>query len=628
MTGYPPDLTGENPKHKVTDMTVVMFRSPQKIEFNTPVFLDSIAITDMDTPPPRPRLLKDEMWSTDEGDIDVTAVSNILVNSPDFDKTLVKSLTFWKTTDGPQTIQLAFQQLFAAPPFFAHTDQECIDFTPELLTDMLCRLNWIERQAKSIARVESDPLSPIPALLEEDPHKKNDDNVQTETHFINVFDGKNIIKPSTGPFFRDSVIVRIPNHCTLEADKDYVVYHTNIPKTKISNNKSGVYEYILVTYGFAGDVDVTTHAYGGEVTPDSFKSLSDAVTSVARFLKDETPLTPGSLPQIPAFKTLDARLTCLEDDVRSLTTTGRPTFGDANPMGALARVFKAQATDTQMHWWSLATLFKVDGSDDIIRADRARYRLRMVESKISVDVILHVDMRLKNPFRLETIGILTDSNTPDQYDEDLPDTLAVIPHFRIVWNDDFSTFPGVVLQLGMIFPSFIETIAIEDFSGTESCWKVVTPDTDPVRPIDTTIPLPDGASIWDTNNSISRQNVALLPHPEGYIVWQGDADISNDSTAVDLTTNLQKSVHHTKIQKVSFVMDVDGDNLYVQGHAMATSDTDVAFVIPSLPLTSDVNVAFQGTLIRANNTVGLSTTPLYTGSFEGSLRLRQVRVHV
>ena len=627
MTCYPPDLTGQNPKYKVMDETIVIFRSTQKIEFNTPVFLDSITITDMDVPPPRPVLQKGNAWSSDSDDVDVTTLSNILVNNPEFDKTLVKSITFTRTKNEAQTIQLKYQQLFPTSSFFAQNEQDCVDFTPEMLTDMLCRLNWVERQAKTIGGVESDPLSPIPKLLDEDPHKENCDNVQTETHFINVFEGKNIIKPSTGAFFRDSVVVRIPNHCTLTAGEDYVVYHTNIPKTKSSCNTSGVYEYILVTYSFAGEVEVTTHAYGGEVTADSFKALSDAVTSLARFLKDEPPVTPGSLSQVSAFKTLDARVTCLEEDMRSLVKTGRPTFGDANPLGAVATIFKAQASDTNMHWWSIATLYKVDGSDDIIRADRARYRFRMVESKIAMDVILHVDMRLKNPFQLETVGILTDSNTINQFDENMPAALNVIPHFRIIWNDDLSVFSGVILQMGMAFPSFIETVAIEDFSGSESCWKVVSPENEPVTPIDTTIPLPDGASVWDENNSASRQRVALLPYPDGYVIWQGVEDISPGSS-VTVTTNLQKTFHAEKARQLSFVIDVDGTPVYAEGYFMVADTGDLAFTIPNVPIKNDLIVGFRGTMTKtANNEFELTVTPVYTDTFSGNISLRQVRLY-
>lgn len=628
MTCYPPDLTGNNPAYKVTDQTIVMFQSPQKIEFHTPVFLDSIAITDMDVPPPRPRLLREDgHWSSDASDIDVSALSNILVNSPDFDKDLVKSITFTKQKSTPQTIQLAYQQLFPVSSFYAQSDEECVDFTPEMLTDMLCRLNWIERQAKTIGGSQSDPLSPIPQLLDEDPHKENCDNVQTETHFVNVFEGKNVIKPSSGPFFRDSVVVRIPNVRTLTPGQDYVVYHTNIPKTKISCNKSGVYEYILMIYAFAGEVEVTTHAYGGEVTADSFRSLSDAVTSVARFLKDEPPITPSSLSQVPAFKTLDARITCLEESMRSLITTGHPTFGDANPLGAVANIFKAQASDTKLHWWSVATLYKVDGSDEIIRADRARYRIRLVESKISADIVLHVDMRLKNPFRLETVAILTDINTINQYDEASPAPVNVIPHFRIIWNDDLSDFSGVTLQMGMIFSSFIETVAIEDFSGVESCWKLVSHQNDPATPIDNTIPLPDGASVWDKNNSASRQDALILPHPEGYVAWRGDEDINTGST-ITVTTNLQESLFYKKLSRISFVIHANGDPVYVEGQFMVTNTDDVSFTIPNVPIESDLSVGFRGTMIKTNNnTFDLSITPVYSDIFSGTARLRDVRVY-
>lgn len=628
MSCYPPDLTGQNPKYKVTDKTLVMFQDVQKVVFDTPVFLESIAITNMDVPPPRPRCLRGEEWDVNEDDIDVTTKAHILVNSPEFDKTLVKSLTFTKNQEPTQTIQLKYQQLFPADGYVPPNENECVDFTPELLSDMLERLNWVERQSTSIERVESDPLSPIPELLAEDPHRQNPDNVHTEKHFINVFNGQNIIRPSTGSFFRDSVVVRIPNHCDLEPDKDYIVYHTNIPKTKISNNTSGVYDYILITYGFAGEVEITTHAYGGEITQDSFKSLSEAVSSVARFLKDQTPLTQGSLPQIPAFQTLDARLTCLEDQMRSLVTTGRPTFGDATAPGSVAKIYKLQSTDMKFHWWSLATLFKIDGSEDIIRADRIRYRLRMVESKISVDIILHVDMRLKNPFQLETVGLISDTNTVSQYDEDLPATASLVPHFRILWNDDMTTPSGVILQIGFRSPAFIETVAIEDFSGVESCWILITHDDDPVRPRDNTIVLPDEASVWDKSNSISRQESRPLPHPEGYVMWQGSATLE-DGTGVDVTSVLDAKFQHLHTQKLSFVVTVDGVDVLLEGTvARSSNDTSLTVTVPNSPIQTSETISLFGTLSKTSDTLDLSITPTLSTGGDIDVTLRQIRVHV
>lgn len=522
MAGYySPDLTGAAPDYKVEGEYFTLFKTGQKLVFDTPVYEASLTLHT--TGLGAALLPKGIDWVVNDDDIDTTAMSKIKNVDLAFDQVLLRSITIIRPLSVALRVELRYQQLYAVTSRSAVNNNELVELTPDLILELLQRVADVETRTASIDDHQADTTA-RPKLLALDPHGTDPDNqIADEVHTVNVFAKKNILRPIAGSFFRDSVVLRIvENNRLLNEGEDYMVFGCNLGKTKTSDNTSGVYEFILLTYPYAGDVELDYRAYGGEVTLADVSMIHERVNNIAEYLTTTKFLTPGSLVYATPFVHHENRLTALETDMRILQS-GNPDYGDTSNGSAVVR--RLRAVDANHHWWTIATLYQVDGSPDVITADRMRFRVELTTAAILADVDVALNIALADPMAVSAGAVLQDLGyTLFGAVSGLP---VPMPQFRAIWNDD-PAGTGVALQIGLSLPTLHEVVGIEDRSGIESGWKLVPSNTVELLPQDTAVLLPDGATLWDPANADSRRAVHMMPcRKEGYLAWAGAQDVTS-----------------------------------------------------------------------------------------------------
>lgn len=268
MTMYSiPDLTGADPVYSVSTDIYTIFTNPMKIVFNIPVYLDSLIITVGGV-----ILTRGTDWTVAEEDYTtMSKMKNISIN---FSSILIRSVNIISSRARPYQISCSYQQIF--------------------------RNNQNVNAMSGLA----------PKLLPIDSNKTNTDNVITESQVINTFNNQNLIIPSCGAFFADSVIVRLPTTplTTLVNGTDYIVVGCDVQKTRTTNVTAGVYTAILLTRPYAGRVNVTYHAYGGVVTLADLTAMYQTINNVISFLTTNTFLSPESLGTNPVILSILTQL--------------------------------------------------------------------------------------------------------------------------------------------------------------------------------------------------------------------------------------------------------------------------------------------------------------------------------
>lgn len=549
-----PDLTGENPLYKVTNFMYAVEETGQKIYFPDTVFAESIVVILHGTI--NSTLIKDLDWVIQEDDIDIDARSKCRLTDPEFDKVLIKSITFIKDvpTDIVYRVSVQHQRLY--PDFrkgisYHGTPTE---FNPELLGHILSSLEYLTAITTPAADVHSVTTT-SPKLLPLDIHKENPNNlIEDEVHRINVVAGQYCIKPTAGSFFRDSLILKskLTGDVFVEG-VDYMVVGNNRAKTKLTSNESGVYDYVFFkTRVVDVDVEVTYHAYGGDPTIQDISEVHSEMTNLVEFLNNARFMTAESLGNTPMINDLMNRLGELEDVVRKLCKTGKPSYGDVSNGRAI--LLKVHSSDSELHWYSIANLYKVDGSDDVVLADQFRFRMQMLHSKFMFDLVASVN--LDNPDNPFSCSLVAD-NSPIGYtpfgDISGVDMIKRL-QIRAIWNHNPIESSGVTLQIGIPMRGMTEeSIAIEDLSGNESAWKLIEENAVSVGPQDDVVTLPNPTHIWSLENNDSRVDSMLLPLSRGHLAWVGNEPLNRPVDGAK-TITLSHLIHDdTDISKITKV---------------------------------------------------------------------------
>jgi len=426
------------------------------------------------------------------------------------------------------------------------------------------------------SQVVPGPIAPT--LLAFDQNKTNPDNlVEDQEYVVDVFSHKNLIQPVQGAFFRDSVVVTIVDtEEVLVEGVDYVIQGCNTALTRQTQNPSGVFHFVRITREMAATVAVTYHAVGGVVSPDVMADIVGQMNSITGYLTDRAFLTGPSLQSSLLYQGLLNRMTTLEDRMRSLATSGSPNYGDST--NGITRVRALAALDTQMHWYTIAKLYQVDGSDDIFRADRARFRLHLVAAKLLADVLVGVDLTLpRDKFSLSVVNVVQNTGYELFGGESDAASGIVMPQFRIIWNEDEGvSTAGVLLQIGLTLPGLTDTLAIEDYSGIESAWIFVPSTGSPEAPSDDTITLPDESGIWDSEDGDSYQIVRTMPTAKPYRVWEGSVALSSLDLDAEITHLLPAHFRAEDITEIQLVVTDADDAPYVIKVPMVSSAANTA----------------------------------------------------
>jgi len=531
-TYYLPDLSGTNSDYLQVNVPSYVYQSGQKIHFeNSPIHSSSLTVSLVDGT--GTVLIRNTDWEVRPEDVDQTAMARAKLENNTFSGSLIKSITMKSNKALNKPVAMTYQEFYLTNPGRTFDDGRPLEITPDIIKSLITGLADVRQQ---VANVNSPVVSNIvaPQLLPFDINKERLGNrIIGEPAVANTVSGAKVIRLTQGAFFKDSLVIR-HNGTTLNPTTDYlpVVLSSLTDKT---TNISGIYQYILITKALSGNLSIDYHAVGGDVQPADIKSNYDLMVAIKTHLDDGIFITSETVTETPAFRAFNARLNLLEEDMRRLLT-GVPTYGDTSSNNAVTRPIST--IDANFHWWTIAELYQVEGSPDIIRADQFKGRVYLPNSKIALTfaVDLNIDS-VRNKVSFETETLVFDP----QYKlfETLSVTAPQYPMIRVVWNESSETFSGAYIQFGVPLPDLVDQMVVEDMSTAESCWIlsrqneyiVGQPNATPSTPSDSGFILPDGVSIWAPSSNISKQQICVPRYDNGYLVYTG-----SDVTIEDLVT--------------------------------------------------------------------------------------------
>lgn len=560
-----PDLTGENTLYKIDNDIRLIFMDNQVIEFPEAIYADTLTITMLGTT--NKILVKGADWNYSSSDIAVERTSEMKLVDSSFSRPLIKRLTIIKSYVGADyRINCTYQRLY---PEFAkvalYDNGEPLEFTPDVFAYMLTTLRKHDNLLSPISNVYTI-TNTNPLLLEVDPKCELSENIIVdEKHTLDVPNNISVIHPIAGSFFWDTLsVTSVELNRALVLNVDYVIFGCDFDKTRITTNPSGVYKFILFLNDFVGSVKISYHAYGGDPTITDVRSLEETTTNLIQYITEAQLLTPSTVSTAPVITVLKNKIEELEDTMRKLATSGRPSYGDLSTGGCLTK--KIMANDTNFHWWTVASLYKVDGSNTIFTADTMKLRVQTLYTKFAFDVVVNVN--ILNPSKILDVKVIS-ATYPKGYIDftDYTELQNIIrPQIRIIWNENTVSDSGIYLQLGMRLKTVAEeTVAVEDWSGAESAWKLISSPNTSVLPEDNTLTLPNNNHVWDTLNSDSKSKSFLLPFPDGHIIWAGESALNRPVAGwinLSLTHLLENEVDITNIKRLRLDLEEDGADVF------------------------------------------------------------------
>ncbi len=569
---YDPDLSGSLDNYRRENDAYQILRTNQKITFRTPVFKDTITAV---RPGPTPIDFEENTdWVANSDDLDDTAMSQCVLNDAMFNRTLVKSITIISSVTASFPIVMSYQQLW--PIVYVESTLNTntpITVTPDTIRQMIQDISILKSSLLQSGTPWADTTASI-VVLDIDLYATNDHNyIRGESYTINTFDvpgKKNVILPVQGPFYRKDLKITIPEYSTsqsefvLEHGLHYQVINCDLGKTKISHHPDGVHSGILISFPFAGVVNLDYRAFGGEAAARDVERLYNEYKNIASFLSGRDFMTAGTLADAVPVRTLEQRLLAVEEELRILTP-GAISYADTTHLQSFKYILQAPMGNTNLHWYNIASLYLVEGANTPVLADRFKFRMTTTSGTIS-DVTVAVDLTAPEPDRVK----ITADNTLIRTGYELFDSSSPVPvnvpRFRVIWNNVPGVISGAILQIGFHLPTSTETVGLEDLSGRASCWKPTPTDAAPRNPQSDAIALPDGASVWSSSSSSSLQEVKMLGSAKPYRLFEGSLQVhpilTNVAPIVPVTL-VYKTFDLKSINKLSMIIN-DGDQNSVE----------------------------------------------------------------
>jgi hypothetical protein len=516
------DLTGEDVLYKREGITRIIYKENQKVVFDTPMFADSIIVTRIGDP--NVRLIKEEGWTIQDDDEDVSMTAQILVADNAFDKQLIKSITILEYPYVNFQISIDGQSLYKDQ---LAANMDIVEWTPQLAQSIIQKVSEHSVLLNPLSNQIAEAFGEL-TLLAVDAHCENGLNVITgEEHEVNVPGGRHTIIPVNGSFFRDTESLTVVDTGNpLIRDVDYQVINCNLMKTQSSSYVRGVYDAIVVNTSVTGRISINYHAYGGTVSQSDVAQVIAYVSGLMNFQRENSFLSSANLPGVPYLISLKERICQLEENMRILTSIGRPTYADKTNRTAVLKAINSP--DDNIHWYNVASLYRVDGSSEDHLIDRTTIRFRTLHSKLMFEANFSLNL-IDEVFKVHSISDLNPIAYTPMTDYSNIDN-QIIPQFRVIYNDNVEVRSGAILQIGLRLPSVLtETLAVEDLSGDESCW-ILTPQSDiTINPQDDQVILPASAHIWDEASASSVMLKGVFGNDNGYLAWAGNVDIKDYS---------------------------------------------------------------------------------------------------
>jgi len=573
MPIYTPDLTGLDWGYYFSTYQRTIFRYAQKMPFVVPVFqnerLELIKLGTVNTP-----MVVNVDYIIYDDDIDYDAMSVCKTIDNDFSAILLKSVTILAYTDETFMVQAKFNQLYADNINYARINSaQELEVTPALISNMVEQLTYLQQMVVDRAGEFTEQSSIVKMALEEYLNGNALNDVIDEIHDVNTLGGNSLIRPIYGAFFKDSVVVKNAlSGVEFVPDTDYKVIDLDITRTRATSNTSGVYRVIEILKDTVGEVKISYRAYGGEADVASMRQVQDRINVIEDYLSRTSYLTPQTLPADPAMISIINKIQEMEGTMRLLLQNGMPSYGDVSTGTAVLKRIVSQ--DTNLHWWSIASLYRVDGSVDDILADVFKFRMKSTISNMMFECSVSVNVNTDAAKRLDVKCL--NSNIP-------ANTLAVfVPKLRIIEVNTGGVYSGVQLQLGMKLSAGIlqETFDIEDMSGRESCWKLVPFSEISTPAEDTGVLMPNGVAVYTTGDPTAIANETIIPFTDGLNLLSATANIP-----LTIGTIATPIVTHNFSFVVPNIDQIDYDNVkgfLVDATVMIGTGSErvISFVVP------------------------------------------------
>ncbi len=525
MPNYQPDLTGTAPANYIDTYQRMVWKAGQKLLFDVPVFdNDALEVIAVGGVPETLIAGIDYVINIDDTHDDAIGFCKTIDN--EFTLTLVKSITITRAFVENYLIQCKFNQLFADDIRYTklNTTSDTLEVTPALISNVVEQIDYLQQMTLNASDTYSSQ-SELAKMLEIDRTGVRPGNrVPGEHHDINTINGVSFVKPIYGAFYSDNLDVFNVLTGEILPPEAYRIHEPDLAKTRNSGNHHGVFRSIEILIEFVGQIGLNYQAYGGSTDVVSMNSLKDKMVVMETFLSENSFITPGTLHAETSIIKLYNKIADLEGNMRLLLQNGLPNYGDVSTNSSVLK--KIVALNADKHWWTVATLYRVDGSNDNVTADVFKFRISTMYTGMLFECSVAVNVGGTYTGDRITVTCIND-NVPHAVIDD------IIPSLRILEVDTGGAYAGVVLQLGMKLGVGIlqESIAIEDISGMESCWKLVPFTANSVNPEDTTVLMPDGVSTYTEGASGCTSKEAGIPFVHGADLLRADTNIGMTVTA-------------------------------------------------------------------------------------------------
>jgi len=547
------DLVGDDPAYLIQDYRFAIFKNNQTVPLGGIAHAHTISvnlITGINSTP----LHENIDWHITDNNQSVEGMSAALQASPEFSNNLVDGISMIKgISGGGYTISVSYQKLnrnFIPPD---SDPMDSLSFTPALLKEILRDIQSIKTTHTNMRNVTAQTLAQMVNRPIDITGVATKNSIVNEAHLIDVPNNVQVIRPAHGAFYATPLTITVVASGTeLVAETDYVVSGFDVSRTTASVSAIGVYNCIVIKTSVVGAVSINYQSYGGEVTAVDVNMIRNALLDVTGYLTNTDFVTNSSLGGTTTIQQLLRRLEKQEAEMRRLAITGSPSYGDKT--FGMCFKHKFETGDTDLHFYTIASLYMVDGSNDVITADRAHFRIQGVHTGKMFDVMVAANIEdPNNPFALDVISDLSVRGYLPYVDYAELNN-RVLPHFRIIWNDVVGVRSGIHLQIGLALHDVtIETMAVEDLSGSESCWIMIPEQPTAFAPADDIVTLPDESSIWSASVATSKQVHRVCPMKEGFLIWAGAlplTECSIDASPPSIATT--KNVLLKDVTRVEF----------------------------------------------------------------------------
>lgn len=564
------DLTGSLAEYKKDNVRAVIFSDNQRVEFNEPVFLNSIVVMrDSGTSQVALRNGAADGWIVESADIDYAAMSDAKLQNNNFNSQLVKSIVvkYFTATMTTATITVSYQRLRKDLNEEYTYDGNGPEYSPALMAKVLEDIEYLSRRSNTVTDLFGASLEDH-TLIEEDLTGVATTNFITgERHTINVPQGRLFISPDRGSFFDYDVHVygytgkavtitqtnkttfygktfvytetqRLENLNTTSSKEkrvvidrnnadgyigmtgtiiddvvewvkgtDFIVVGANLAKTKKALHESGVYEHIQVLKSYVGDVMISYHAFGGHVATQDIIDMHKNMQNLTSVFKGSGLLTDSSLYTHPIVREMIKRINAFEEY--------------HNHYAQIEHIISVR--DQGFHWYNIGFIYdnRWEGVEDAI-CDLGHFRIESLARDWSYefDVITNIDADRAREFIVKTRACGDTHNVNDFKNYMVLEEKDNV-YLRLCYVADGKT-SGVVLQYGMKFDKFTipvngvatETLIVTNKSGNASRWRLYS------NPLDMDYPADDNFSTPIYHQNADDDSFTM---PNGYDTWSSSS---------------------------------------------------------------------------------------------------------